>query len=101
MVKYHITELMHHDVYWFTNNKGITTISDAEKERIINLMEEGCITGELQIPYGETQVALGSWEIIDWKNIASELYEGIRGHNTKQARKAKSLFEKYSKSLLI
>lgn len=81
-----ITEILGHDVSWFTDSDNITELDEASIERIENCINDGCKQGELSVGHEE---ARGWWHIINWRDIACQLYHQVptRTPEQKEARK--------------
>lgn len=93
MKKNFVTEINGHDISWYVDAELVKELDEATKEHLIKMIEEGYTSGELNVSYGRggNLETSGWWNIINWKNIALELYN-VTGSEA-VAQKARKLFE--------
>ena len=94
------TQICGHDVSWFVNSKSVKELGEFEESRIADLIKDGFNQGELNIScvgHNNRQYeTTGWWHIVDWQDIALELYNAIKGCNpvTDDMTKAIKRFDK-------
>lgn len=78
------TEICGHNVKWHVSSKSIAAseLSDFEVERIEKLICEGFTSGEIHMDYTTASrrnlTTGGWWEIVNWQDIALELYQQLK-----------------------
>lgn len=94
------TQISGHRIKWHVQNKKVTKLTDFEQERIADLIKEDYQQGEINMSYhGKNNVyyeTTGWWEIVNWEDIALELYNALKGCNplSKDMKKAIDRFDK-------
>jgi hypothetical protein len=85
------TDIAGHDIHWWVKSKGVTELSDFERDRIADLISEGYTQGEINMQYtgrnGQYYETRGCWSIVNWKDIALQLYNANTKTKFKAARK--------------
>lgn len=96
-MKNNVTEILGHDISWFVDADSIKELDESSIEHIEKLIKDGYTQGSLSICYGkfgstkDQKETSGYWHIINWKNIALELYN-VTGSEV-NAQKARKLFD--------
>jgi hypothetical protein len=70
-----ITEILKHRISWTCDSETIKELDEWSIEHIEKLIKDGYSSGELYI--GEEEVR-GWWKIINWEDIALELYNALK-----------------------
>ncbi len=84
------TEILEHDIKWHVGDENITELDSATIEHIEQSIKEGCTSG--QIVMDETT---GWWEIVNWQDIACELYNALNGDKKGKDKAAKRFNENW------
>lgn len=87
------TRILNHDISWYVDVKSVTELDECSIEHIETCIKDGISQGDLYISYGKNGVktANGWWNIINWRDIACELYNAFG--NKEREQKAKERFE--------
>lgn len=74
-----ITEILGHDVSWWVDANSVKELDEASIEHIENHIKNGTSQGDLNVSYGKNyeKQTNGWWHIINWRDIACELYNAI------------------------
>jgi hypothetical protein len=91
----YITEILHHDISWYTDSPSVKELDMVSTEHIENAIQEGFSSGDVCMSYGHmgNEEARGMWHIINWRNIAHELYNALLNGNEEDGLKALKKFE--------
>lgn len=91
------TEILKHDIYWTIEKPSIKEMDEASIEHIEKLIKDGYSSGEIHVSYGKNgdKTASGWWEIVNWSDIACELYNNVNAKAGASAIKARKRFDKY------
>lgn len=96
-MKNNITEVLGHDVSWFvrSNTAMKQGLDESTIEYIENCIKDGISQGELIISYGKNNnlETTGWWHIINWRDIACELYNAC----PKETDRQKQAHERFNK----
>ncbi len=85
-------------ISWFVNNTTkITELTEYEEERIQGLLADGYTQGEINMTWygrnGHSYEATGWWQIMNWEDMAMELYNALRSNNAEMTAKAIKRYE--------
>lgn len=90
------TEISGNDISWWVMADSVTDIGETETERIAKMIEDGYTQGEICMSYygknNRQYETTGWWEIINWKDIACELYNALPS-DTDTQKKARKRFD--------
>ena len=97
------TEILGHDIKWWVEDESVTRLDRDTEDHIIECIEDGITSGQIVMQlfkYDEktdtdiTSETTGWWEIVNWQNIACQLYNALKhsGDNP-EAREAIKRFD--------
>lgn len=91
----YITEILGNDVSWWVDANSVTELDECSIEHIEDLIKDGCRQGDLNVSYGKNmqKETNGWWHIINWRDIACELYHVAKGITTDASIKATKRFD--------
>lgn len=71
-----ITEVLGHDVSWWVDSPSVNELDEVSIEHIEKCISDGTKQGSLHITYGRHYhlQADGWWHVINWRDIACQLY---------------------------
>ena len=84
-----ITEVLQHDISWWIDegeDKEVTELDESTIEHIEECIKEGYSSGQIV-----TENGTGWWSMIDWQDIACELYNCVT-NRTDAGKKARKRF---------
>lgn len=90
MNKNNVSEILNHDISWFVDSNRVTELDQSSIDHIKQCIEDGISQGSLCVTYGakHDKESNGWWRIINWKNIALDLYNSVGdGDKIKAAKK--------------
>ena len=89
-IKKHHIEILNHDIVWWANKNKTKKLDDMSIEHITYQISNGVTSGSLPITSGKLKITKSSgwWEIVNWRNIALELYNSYSSaRDSVEARK--------------
>jgi hypothetical protein len=96
------TEISAHSIKWWVKTESVKELSEFEVDRIEQLIADGYTQGEINMAYTDSRnrdhVTNGWWEIVNWQDIALELYNALKdapGPITDSRKKAITRFDKH------
>ena len=88
-MKNKITNILEHNISWYVESNRIKELDSCSIEHIENSITDGYTSGSLNVTYGKNNnlETSGYWSIVDWKDIALELYKAQTLEEKKKATK--------------
>lgn len=99
-MKKRTTELLGHDVSWNVESKSVKELDDSSEQYIIDSIKEGFTQGELHVTFGKNmnRETSGWWEVINWKDIACELYNAFNGETNPVTSEQKKAIKRFNEN---
>lgn len=69
--------ILGNDIKWYVENESVTELDDATEAHIMECINEGYSSGQIVMTLENEEETTGWWEIIDWEDIALELYNAL------------------------
>ena len=97
-----LTRILENDVNWYVDSKTINELDEYSIKHIEQLIHNECGQGELCISLKNGKSTYGWWYIVNWEDIALELYNSIKNSSVEnrpqaQAKAIKRFDENWAK----
>lgn len=96
------TEICGHNIKWRVKTKSVKELSEFEQDRIRQLIDEGYSSGEINMAYTDScnrdHITNGWWGIVNWQDIALELYNAIKDCPNPMPASAIKAIKRFDKS---
>lgn len=71
------TEILGNDIIWSADSKSCKELDEASIWHIEDMIRQGYTSGSLEVSM-KRKTTSGWWEIVNWKDIACELYNATQ-----------------------
>jgi len=84
-----IVSILENDILWYVESKSVKELDETSEEYIKKCIQDGISSGELNVSYGRNNnlTASGWWQIINWRDIACELFNANTPEKMEAAKK--------------